>query len=66
MASPAAAAVAVFNVLSELEVIFKSKEDQRTTLKAFLGEKYGFALLRTGCGVELVKHCGARWHTAGQ
>lgn len=46
-----AAAAAVFNVLSELEVIFKSKEDRRTALKVFLGEKDCFALFWTGFGV---------------
>lgn len=49
-------AAAVAAVLTELDVIFPTKEEQRTALKAFLGGQDVPASLRTGVGKSLVKH----------
>lgn len=43
-------------VLSALDGIFTSKEENRTALKAFLDGKYVFDLLPTGSGKSFVKH----------
>lgn len=56
---------AVALVLSELDVSFTSKEEQRTALKAFLGGKNVFASLLTAVGKNLVKHRGASQLAAG-
>lgn len=49
-------AAAAAAVLTELDVIFPTKEEQRTALKAFLGGQDVPALLRTGVGKSLAKH----------
>lgn len=45
-------------VLSEVDGVFTLKEEQRATLKAFLGGKDIFALLHTSFDRSSVKHHG--------
>lgn len=53
-------------VLSEPDSIFPFEEEQRTTLKPFLGGEDVLSLLPTGIGRSLVKHRRALWVATGR